>query len=166
MHLLRSIPPRKRKAGRRTLFHPNSGAAGKYGEIQALRLDQYKAFYLTGGAKACDGSIGQEQHHQPPLIFNLGHDLQEGKPLDVHAAEYQAVLPAVREALVGIHQDIATDNISVADYSHDPDVTPCCNPQHLVCRCQLAYFNSSSGGKRYQTDTGDASSGTSNAISP
>uniref|UniRef100_A0A670I1R3 Arylsulfatase G n=1 Tax=Podarcis muralis TaxID=64176 RepID=A0A670I1R3_PODMU len=34
--------------GHQTLFHPNSGAAGKYGEIQALRVDQYKAFYLTG----------------------------------------------------------------------------------------------------------------------
>ncbi|XP_039181306.1 arylsulfatase G isoform X2 [Crotalus tigris] len=34
--------------GHQTLFHPNSGAAGKYGEIQSLRLDQYKAFYLTG----------------------------------------------------------------------------------------------------------------------
>lgn len=32
------------------LLHPNSGAAGKAGEIQALRLAQYKAFYTTGTA--------------------------------------------------------------------------------------------------------------------
>ena len=30
------------------LLHPNSGAAGKDGEIETLRLAQYKAFYTTG----------------------------------------------------------------------------------------------------------------------
>lgn len=30
------------------LLHPNSGAAGKDGGIEALRLAQYKAFYTTG----------------------------------------------------------------------------------------------------------------------
>ncbi|XP_019397900.1 PREDICTED: arylsulfatase G isoform X3 [Crocodylus porosus] len=33
--------------GHKMLFHPNSGAAGKDGEIKALRLAQYKAFYTT-----------------------------------------------------------------------------------------------------------------------
>ncbi|XP_042305638.1 arylsulfatase G isoform X3 [Sceloporus undulatus] len=147
-----SLPPNRRfdgmdvsdvlfgqsKRGHKTLFHPNSGAAGKYGEIQALRLDQYKAFYLTGGARACDGSIGQEMQHQPPLIFNLHRDVQEQEPLDSHTAEYHAVLPEVNKALQDLLQDIAMDNVSVADYSHDPAVTPCCNPQHFICRCQLA----------------------------
>ncbi|XP_065419767.1 arylsulfatase G isoform X11 [Chrysemys picta bellii] len=124
--------------GHKTLFHPNSGAAGKDGEIKALRLAQYKAFYTTGGAKACDGSIGLEEHHQPPLIFNLDQDIQEQVPLDVKAGEYQAVLPAITGALTDFLQDIATDNVSTADYSHDPAATPCCNPQHIVCRCQVS----------------------------
>ncbi|KAM3847709.1 arylsulfatase G isoform 2-T5 [Vipera latastei] len=127
--------------GHQTLFHPNSGAAGKYGEIQSLRLDQYKAFYLTGGAKACDGSIGQEVHHQPPLIFNLQRDIQEQEPMDIHSAEYRSVLPLVNKAFMDILQDIASDNVSIADYSHDADVIPCCNPQHLACRCEFAYSN-------------------------
>ncbi|XP_070596387.1 arylsulfatase G isoform X2 [Erythrolamprus reginae] len=127
--------------GHQTLFHPNSGAAGKYGEIQSLRLDQYKAFYLTGGAKACDGSIGQEIHHQPPLIFNLQRDIQEQEPMDIHSDEYRSVLPLVNKALMDVLQDIASDNISIADYSHDADVIPCCNPQHLACRCESAYSN-------------------------
>ncbi|EMP40156.1 Arylsulfatase G [Chelonia mydas] len=38
--------------GHKTLFHPNSGAAGKDGEIKALRLAQYKAFYTTGLTQA------------------------------------------------------------------------------------------------------------------
>uniref|UniRef100_A0A8D0BYJ5 Arylsulfatase G n=1 Tax=Salvator merianae TaxID=96440 RepID=A0A8D0BYJ5_SALMN len=152
-----SLPPRRRfdgidvsgvlfgqsSKGHKTLFHPNSGAAGKYGEIQALRLDQYKAFYLTGGAKACDGSIGQEENHQPPLIFNLQRDMQEQRPLNVKSAEYRAVLPIISKAFGGILEDIATDNVSMADYSHDPAGTPCCNPQHALCRCQLAYLNTS-----------------------
>lgn len=131
--------------GHKTLFHPNSGAAGKFGEIQALRLDQYKAFYLTGGAKACDGSIGREQLHRPPLMFNLQQDVQEQEPLAKTSAEYRAILPAVSKALHSILQDIATDNISTADYSHDPAVVPCCNPQHLACQCQEAWASSSLG---------------------
>lgn len=30
------------------LFHPNSGAAGVYGDLQTVRLEHYKAFYVTG----------------------------------------------------------------------------------------------------------------------
>ncbi|KFV83460.1 Arylsulfatase G, partial [Struthio camelus australis] len=122
--------------GHKTLLHPNSGAAGKDGEIKALRLAQYKVFYTTGGAKACDGSVGPEEHHQPPLIFNLDHDIQEQEPLDVASREYQAVLPAISRAYAEALQDIATDNVSVADYSQDPAATPCCNSQHVACRCQ------------------------------
>lgn len=30
------------------LFHPNSGAAGKFGDLQAVRTGKYKAFFITG----------------------------------------------------------------------------------------------------------------------
>ncbi|XP_049669501.1 arylsulfatase G isoform X2 [Accipiter gentilis] len=122
--------------GHKVLLHPNSGAAGKDGEIETLRLAQYKAFYTTGGAMACDGSIGPAEHHQPPLIFNLARDIQEQEPLDVASREYQAVLPAISRAYAQALEDIATDNVSVADYSKDPAATPCCNAQHVACRCQ------------------------------
>lgn len=42
------------------LLHPNSGAAGKVGELEALRLAQYKAFYTTGTAPSRGGK-GQEE---------------------------------------------------------------------------------------------------------
>lgn len=122
--------------GHRVLFHPNSGAAGEFGALQAVRLEQYKAFYLTGGAKACDGSIGPEQRHDPPLIFNLEEDAAEGAPLQRGGAEYQAVLPQVRKVLTDVLRDIAKDNISRADYTQDPSAAPCCNPFHIACRCQ------------------------------
>ncbi|NXK89911.1 ARSG Arylsulfatase, partial [Formicarius rufipectus] len=123
--------------GHKVLLHPNSGAAGKVGEIETLRLAQYKAFYTTGrGAMACDGSIGPAEHHQPPLIFNLDRDIQEQEPLDVASREYQAVLPMISKAYAQALGDIAADNVSVADYSKDPAVVPCCNTQHVACRCQ------------------------------
>ncbi|XP_045155420.1 arylsulfatase G [Echinops telfairi] len=89
-----------------------------------------------GGARACDGSVGPEQHHQLPLIFNLDEDAAEGVPLDRAGAEYQAVLPQVRRALADVLQDIADDNVSRADYTQDPSATPCCDPDQAACRCQ------------------------------
>ncbi|XP_069338896.1 arylsulfatase G [Eulemur rufifrons] len=125
------------QAGHRVLFHPNSGAAGELGALQTVRLERYKAFYVTGGAKACDGSIGPEQHHELPLMFNLEDDAAEGLPLERDGAEYQAVLPKVREVLADVLQDIASDNISRADYTQDPSVAPCCNLYRIACRCQI-----------------------------
>ncbi|NXD20361.1 ARSG Arylsulfatase, partial [Spelaeornis formosus] len=122
--------------GHKVLLHPNSGAAGRAGAIEALRLAQYKAFYTTGGALACDGSTGPAEQHQPPLIFNLDRDIQEQEPLDRASREYQAVLPAISRAYAQALQDIAADNVSVADYSQDPAAIPCCNVQHVGCRCQ------------------------------
>lgn len=85
---------------------------------------------------ACDGSTGPAEQHQPPLIFNLDRDIQEQEPLDVASREYQAVLPAISRAYAQALQDIAADNVSVADYSQDPAAIPCCNLQHVGCRCQ------------------------------
>nr|XP_036853164.1 arylsulfatase G isoform X3 [Manis javanica] len=124
------------QTGHRVLFHPNSGAAGEYGALQTVRLQRYKAFYITGGATACDGSIGAEQHHEPPLIFNLEDDVAEAVPLERGSAEFQSVLPEVREVLADVLLDIAGDNVSRADYTQDPSVTPCCNPYQTACRCQ------------------------------
>ncbi|NWZ86708.1 ARSG Arylsulfatase, partial [Poecile atricapillus] len=126
--------------GHKVLLHPNSGAAGKVGGIEALRLAQYKVFYTTGrGAVACDGSTGPAERHQPPLIFNLDRDLQEQEPLDVASREYQAVLPVISRAYAQALQDIAADNVSVADYSQDPAAIPCCNVQLVGCRCHGAH---------------------------
>ncbi|KAM9045854.1 arylsulfatase G isoform 1-T1 [Megaptera novaeangliae] len=126
------------QAGHRVLFHPNSGAAGEDGALQTVRLEQYKAFFVTGGARACDGSVGPEWHHEPPLIFNLDGDVAEAAPLERGSAEYQRVLPEVRAALSGVLEDIAGDSVSRADYSQDPSVAPCCNPHQTACRCRAA----------------------------
>ncbi|XP_022375743.1 arylsulfatase G [Enhydra lutris kenyoni] len=126
------------QTGHRVLFHPNSGAAGEYGALQTVRLGRYKAFYISGGARACDGAVGPAQRHEPPVIFNLEDDAGEAVPLDRDGAEYQGVLPAVRKVLADVLLDIAADNTSRADYTRDPSVTPCCSPHHVACRCQSA----------------------------
>ncbi|RXM33823.1 Arylsulfatase G [Acipenser ruthenus] len=113
-----------------------SGAAGRFGDLQTVRLEQYKAYYLTGGAEACGGGTGPEQLHDPPLIFDLSRDVEEGAPLDSSSAEYRGVLERVTAEREAVLQDIATDNVSRADYTIDPAVEPCCNHQHIVCRCQ------------------------------
>ncbi|CAH6776349.1 Arsg [Phodopus roborovskii] len=122
--------------GHRVLFHPNSGAAGEYGGLQTVRLDHHKAFYITGGAKACDGSTGPEQHYTSPLIFNLEDDAAEAVPLQRGSPEYQAVLLKVTRALADVLRDIADGNSSRADYTQDPSVTPCCSHSQIACRCQ------------------------------
>lgn len=101
-------------------------------------------FSSLGGAKACDGSIGLEEHHWPPLIFNLDRDIQEQEPLDVASREYQAVLPSISRAYAQALEDIATDNITVADYSKDPAAVPCCSTQHKACRCHTATSHTAS----------------------
>lgn len=121
--------------GHKVLFHPNSGAAGEFGALQTVRLEHYKAFYITGGAQACDGSIGPERQQEPPLIFSVLEDPAEAVPLDSRGAEFQRVLPRVAEALAEVLQDIADDNTSRADYSQDPSAAPCCDPHQAACRC-------------------------------
>lgn len=116
----------------RTGEEPRGGAGAG---VSSLGLPWCLLFSL-GGAKACDGSVGPEERHQPPLIFNLDRDIQEQEPLDVASAEYQAVLPAISRAYARALENIATDNVSVADYSRDPAAVPCCSAQHVACRCQ------------------------------
>ncbi|XP_023100390.2 arylsulfatase G isoform X3 [Felis catus] len=123
------------QTGHRVLFHPNSGAAGEYGALQTVRLEQHKAFYVTGGAKACDGKVGPSRLHEPPLIFNLEEDVAEAEPLEEGSAEYERILPEVRQVLADVLVDIAGDKTSRVDYTRDPSVTPCCDPHRKACRC-------------------------------
>ncbi|XP_028843892.1 arylsulfatase G isoform X2 [Denticeps clupeoides] len=128
----------KSDEGHKSLLHPNSGAAGAFGDLQAVRLGRYKAFYLTGAAEACGGGRGTSQLHDPPLIFDLSRDPEEACPLDPKGPEYLAVLEAVQREREALLWDIATDNVSTADYKVERDAAPCCNPQLPACRCHRA----------------------------
>lgn len=126
----------KTDIGRGSLLHPNSGAAGEYGELQVVRAGPYKAFYLTGASEACGGGIGPSQLHNPPLIFDLSHDPAEESPLDQATREYQAALEVVQRERESVLWDIATHSKSTADYSTEKSAAPCCNHALPACRCK------------------------------
>ncbi|XP_041714804.1 arylsulfatase G [Coregonus clupeaformis] len=125
-----------KETGNEFLFHPNSGAAGKYGDLQTVRLGRHKAFYITGAAEACGGSTGRQELHDPPLIFDLSEDEGEETALDPTTEEYREVDERVRKWREALLYDIATDqSVSTADYATDQSATPCCDPRHTACRC-------------------------------
>ncbi|XP_034070295.1 arylsulfatase G [Gymnodraco acuticeps] len=124
------------QTGHEFLFHPNSGAAGEFGDLQTVRSGKHKAFYITGAAEACGGATGREQLHDPPLIFDLEVDGSEETPLDTETLEYQAVAQRMARRREELLWDIANDkSVSAADYSTDASAAPCCDPEHTVCRC-------------------------------
>ncbi|XP_029540993.2 arylsulfatase G isoform X1 [Oncorhynchus nerka] len=125
-----------KETGNEFLFHPNSGAAGKYGDLQTVRLGRHKAFYITGAAEACGGSKGTQELHDPPMIFDLSGDKGEETPLDPTTEEYKEVDERVRRWREALLYDIATDqSVSTADYATDQSAAPCCDPRHTACRC-------------------------------
>ncbi|XP_019902293.2 arylsulfatase G isoform X5 [Esox lucius] len=124
------------ETGHKFLFHPNSGAAGKYGDLQTVRMGRHKAFYITGGAEACSGSTGKEELHDPPLIFDLSQDKAEETTLDPTTEEYREAEERGRRAREVLLYDIATDPLlSTADYTTDQSAAPCCDRRHASCRC-------------------------------
>lgn len=127
------------QTGHEFLFHPNSGAAGQYGDLQTVRTRKHKAFYITGASEACGGSTGRQQLHDPPLIFDLEASEAENSPMDPGTAEYQEVADRMARGRETLLWDIATDkSVSTADYSTDGSAAPCCNPTRPVCRCHTA----------------------------
>lgn len=125
------------QTGHEFLFHPNSGAAGRFGDLQTVRNGRHKAFYITGAAEACGGGTGRQQLHDPPLIFDLERDEAEETPMQAETPEYQAVAERIARKREELLWDIATDkSVSTADYSTDKSAAPCCDPSQAVCRCR------------------------------
>ncbi|XP_054610980.1 arylsulfatase G-like isoform X2 [Dunckerocampus dactyliophorus] len=126
------------QTGHKVLFHPNSGGAGQFGDLQAVRAGTYKALYMTGAAQACGGDTGTQEFHNPPLIFDLENDKAEETPLKVGTREYQVLAERVALWKEELLWDIATDqSVSAADYSTNDSAAPCCNSMRPVCRCLM-----------------------------
>ncbi|XP_072524260.1 arylsulfatase G isoform X2 [Salminus brasiliensis] len=123
------------ETGHESLMHPNSGAAGQFGDLQTVRVGRHKAFYITGGAEACGGGTGVPELHDPPLIFDLAKDEAEESALDPASEEYLAALKEVESKREALLWDIATDNVSTADYTVTQAAVPCCQPHNPACRC-------------------------------
>ncbi|XP_071954396.1 arylsulfatase G-like [Antedon mediterranea] len=123
---------------KRVLFHPNSNPnfPENMGEFDAIRYNHYKAVYRTGGSPSCGGVEGEIRTHNPPLIFNLLKDPGEELPLDPDSLTYKYVHTLIEEARIRMEHNILQDNTTVADFSRSPDAIPCCNADHVACRCE------------------------------
>eukprot|EP01063_Lacrimia_lanifica_P000406 TRINITY_DN101_c11_g1_i1.p1 TRINITY_DN101_c11_g1~~TRINITY_DN101_c11_g1_i1.p1 ORF type:complete len:532 (+),score=167.88 TRINITY_DN101_c11_g1_i1:43-1638(+) len=113
-----------------TLFHPNSGASGVNGALDAVRWNddhgnQWKAIYQTGGAPACGGGHGTVAHHDVPLLFNLAEDPAESTALDTAAAPYKAVVEEITRLRAAQMQSVNGTYRSVVDYSAGVQYEPC-----------------------------------------
>lgn len=119
-----------------TLFHPNSGASGVNGALDAVRYGEFKAIYQTGGAPGCGGKKADAIHHLTPLLFNLTADPAEANPLS--PTEYAAVITAINQARAHKINDINSTFHSITNYDQDDSVEPCCNPNNRDkgCRCE------------------------------
>lgn len=120
--------------GHAALFHPNSGASGPDGALDAVRHGKFKGVWQTGGAPGCGkGNEAPPRRFQPPLLFDLEADPQESTPLD--AATHASVLEAIEQLRAARLADINGTFRSVANYSMGEAFQPCCNAVHIGCRC-------------------------------
>ncbi|XP_047107537.1 arylsulfatase G-like isoform X2 [Schistocerca piceifrons] len=118
------------------LFHPNSGAAGPEGEIGAVRIQEYKVVYYSGGSPECGGRTGPSVSHiSSPLVFNLKNDPGETYPLKVTSSEWKATVHAAGQALAWLHENVQQDNTSTVDYTKEHSARPCCDKYSPICRC-------------------------------
>lgn len=60
------------------LFHPNSGAAGQFGDLQTVRMGRHKAFYITG-------------------FKSFNHDALKEKTVEIKTSQYYSY---IRETLI------------------------------------------------------------------
>ena len=130
------------EAAHTALFHPNSGASGPNGALDAVRHLHFKAVWQTGGAKGCrDGTPSDpapSRRHEPPLLFDLDADPAEATPLNTSAAANAAILSEIRALRLAKEESINTTFRTVTDYAQDDKFKPCCNrgdPTQGPCRC-------------------------------
>ena len=130
------------ETSRTALFHPNSGCEGIIGEIETVRIQNFKAKWRTGASStgnhcnSCSGGVAPDVYHNPPLLFDLDVDKQESMPLPSTDSRYASVLQSMRNALNNIYVDIKNDNTTVANYASDISMKPCCNASHRFCMCE------------------------------
>ncbi len=120
-----------------TLFHPNSGASGIDGVLDAVRYLQFKAIYQTGGAPDCQKNKGNITSHNPPLLFDLSVDMAEAAPLDPSNATVRGIIDKIGQLRKEKMHSILTTYHSIATYLTDAQDEPCCNRTNyrLGCRC-------------------------------
>ena len=103
--------------GHADLYHPNSGASGAQGALDAVRHLHYKAVWQTGGAFGCGAANrARPRRFEPPLLFDLEADPQEATPLGpwTHPLTYPLVLATVVRLRAAKEADINASFRSVS----------------------------------------------------
>ncbi|KAJ8038064.1 Arylsulfatase G [Holothuria leucospilota] len=121
---------------KRVLYHPIANIFDYRCDIQAVRIGDYKAIFVTGGRADCERNTGNLQIHSPPLIFNVQEDPMESIPLDPDSNLFGSVLEKVDQAMADIEQSLQMDSTPIVEPKYNPCLSiPCCNPLNVVCRC-------------------------------
>eukprot|EP00047_Mylnosiga_fluctuans_P012367 m.25635 g.25635 ORF g.25635 m.25635 type:complete len:452 (+) comp4191_c0_seq1:2-1357(+) len=116
----------------RILFHPCCSGPHS-GDLDAVRLGRYKAFFATYSVPACSEPAAGRREHNPPLIFDLETDPGETTPLAQPPSGLVQAMVAARLARLA---DIAGSFRSMANYSvGGVDAWPCCKQGNVGCRC-------------------------------
>ncbi|XP_076818421.1 arylsulfatase G-like [Clavelina lepadiformis] len=119
------------------LFHPNSGDTFPFGEIDTVRLGNYKVLWKTGGSFAnCGGVRAPQVAHNPPIVFDLEEDPAESTPLNDSFSKLQQIITDAALAREKLLDDIKNDNTSIPDYSKSKSAVPCCDRSVFYCRCK------------------------------
>ncbi|KAJ8037730.1 Arylsulfatase G [Holothuria leucospilota] len=105
------------------------------GNIEAVRVGQYKGVYKTGGTMDCNGISGPDVYYDTPLIFNVKTDAAESSPLTEASRDYSSALAIIQQAMGNLNVTLAEGKVSTIDYTNNPCVAPCCNSLKPNCRC-------------------------------
>jgi hypothetical protein len=115
--------------GHTMLFHPDT----RNGNITAVRMGQYKAMFEAIPALPCNGSSSGRAVFDPPIIFDLSADPAESTPL---SPPPPGLVAQFRTAFAAMWTNITSTMQSTPDYSGGGTAaSPCCNGDHVVCRC-------------------------------
>lgn len=117
---------------REWLWHPNVWN----GNVTAGRVGQYKFYWATDSTDDCKQPAAPIARHDPPLVFDLDADPGESTPVapgDLPAG----LLANITTMTAALLRDIATTLRSTANYTEGGQPAwACCNPDHVVCRCE------------------------------
>ena len=86
---------------------------------------------------------GSKVWRDPQLIFDLSVDRAESTLVNnsMPPAAFAKLLDTFDDAFAAINRSIVADGVrSVTNYEQDPAVMltdMCCNPDHVVCRCNV-----------------------------
>jgi len=83
----------------------------------------------------CDQKNGPFLTHDPPLIFDLDMDIEEGRPLDPKSLAYKQIIEIVNTKLKEKNDNIKNGFKSKFNRKKSEGVQPCCNPKKRHCRC-------------------------------